>query len=108
MGRNIQLIRDVWMGGAKPVEQRKDDVSNIQKSLPCNKTLKPGVVSPIGWISPFNTTSLAEVMYEVSSGVGMCGKTLNTAVASKKAIDIKPRIAKSPFAKLTLMGMCQK
>ena len=96
------------MGGVKPVEQRKDDVSKIQKSLPCNNTLKPGVVSPTGWISPFNIASLAEVMYEVSSGVGMCGKTLNTAVASKKAIDINPRIAKSAFVKLTLMGMRHK
>ena len=96
------------MGGVKPVEQRKDDMSEIQKSLPCNNTLKPGVVSPIGGISAFNTISLAEVMYEVSSGVGMCGRTLNTAVASRKAIDIRPRIAKSTFVKLTLMGMCQK
>ena len=93
------------MGEVNPIEQRKDDISKIQKSLPCNNTLNPGVVSPIGWISPFNITFLAEVIYEVSSGVGMCGKMLNTAAATRKAIDIKHRITQSTFLKLTLMGL---
>ena len=94
------------MGVVKPIEHRKEDVSRIQKSLPCNNILRPSAFSPVGLISSFNTAFLAEVMYEVSSGVGMCGKMVNTTAISRKAIDTRHRIAKSALLKLTLMDLC--